>query len=377
MFGLTPSRRNRLFLVAVLALVVVLTLWAARGALFPYLFALVLAYLMLPLVNLLERLLARRAKIGARWPRRIAILLVYLLTVGVIVGFFASVVPVVGQQFETLWASRGELIAGAERRGRDLLVWYEENIPPNIQTYVEDALQQLGNTMARALQTGVTRTFTAVTNTVSFLIGMFVVPFWLFYVLQDQSKAMRALFALPPNRWRADAVNLVRIVDNILGAYIRGQLLLCVFIGVMVTISLTLLGVRFSALLGLIAGLFEILPFIGPLIGLIPAVLVATIQSPLLGLWTLIVFLAIQQLENVVLVPRISGKAVELHPALIMLVIVIGNQVAGLWGMLLAVPVTAVLRDVFKYLYLRLQDEPIGPKEAMIRLGRTALQLDV
>lgn len=376
MFNLPPARRNRLILVAGLALLVLPVLWAARGVLFPYIFALLLAYLMLPLVNLLDRLLGRRVP-GARWPRAVAILLVYLLTAGVIVGFFALVVPVVGQQFQVLWDSRNELIAGAERRGRDLLVWYEENIPPNLQTYVEDALQQAGNTLVKTLQTGVTRTFTVVTSTVSFVIGMFVVPFWLFYVLQDQSKVMKALFLLPPSRVRGDIMNIVRIVDNILSAYIRGQLLLCVFIGVMVTIGLTLLGVRFAALLGLVAGVFEILPFIGPLIGLVPAVIVATIQAPLLGLWTLLLFLGIQQAENLFLVPRISGKAVELHPALIMLVLVIGNQVAGLWGMLLAVPVTAIIRDVFKYCYLRLQDEPLSPKEAMNRLGQTLLQFDV
>ncbi len=377
MLNLSPARRNRLILVAALTLTVVLTLWVARGALFPYIVALVLAYLMLPLVNLLERLFLRRVKAGARWPRRVAILLVYLLSIGLVVGFFVLVVPVVGEQFEVLWASRDDLITGAERLGRNLLAWYEENIPPNFQAQVEEALQQASGAVARAVQTGITRTFSVVTGTVSFLIGFFVVPFWLFYVLQDQAEVTRRVFSLAPSRMRADLMNIVRILDNILSAYLRGQLLLCVFIGVMVTVSLSLLGVRFAALLGLIAGVFEILPFIGPFIGLVPAVLVATIQSPLLGLWTLIVFLAIQQLENVVLVPRISGKAVELHPALIMLVIVIGNQLAGLWGMLLAVPVTAMFRDVFKYLYLRLKDEPVSPKEAMAQLGRTPFQLDV
>ncbi|MCC7352221.1 MAG: AI-2E family transporter, partial [Anaerolineae bacterium] len=115
----------------------------------------------------------------------------------------------------------------------------------------------------------------------------------------------------------------------------------------------------------------------GPILGLIPALLVATIQSPLLGLWTLILYLAIQQIENLILVPRISGAAVQLHPALIMVVLVLGSEMAGLVGLILAVPLTAILRDLFKYLYLRFQDEPLTPQEAMKRLGRTPLQLDV
>ena len=96
-----------------------------------------------------------------------------------------------------------------------------------------------------------------------------------------------------------------------------------------------------------------------------------------MGLWTLLLFLGIQQAENLFLVPRISGRAVQLHPAAIMVVLVLGNQIAGFWGLVLAVPVTAVIRDVFKYLYLRLQDNPVSPREAMTRLGRTPLQLEV
>lgn len=377
MFNMAPARRNRLILIAALALILGLVLWAAREALFPYIFALVMAYLMLPLVNLVERPLTRKVKPGARWPRRVAILLVYLLTIGLVVGFFVLVVPVIAQQFQVLWASRQDLLTGAERLSRDLLTWYKANIPPNLQRQMEDALRQAEGTVVKAVQTGIARTLGVVTSTVSFLIGFFVVPFWLFYVLQDQAKVTRGFFSLIPGRVRADVMNIARILDNILSAYLRGQLLLCVFIGVMVTVALSLLGVRFPAVLGLIAGIFEILPFIGPFIGLVPAVIVASIQSPLLGFWTLLVFMLIQQVENLLLVPRISGKAVELHPAVIMVVLVIGNQVAGLWGMLLAVPVTAMLRDVFKYLYLRLQDEPASPKEAMSRLGRTPLQLDV
>ena len=215
------------------------------------------------------------------------------------------------------------------------------------------------------------------TDTFGFVLGLIVIPFWLFYVLYDQAKAMRGAFNLVPSRLRADALNLIRIVDDILSAYLRGQLLLCVFIGVVVTVGLMLLGVRFPAALGLIAGVLEIIPFIGPIMGAVPAVIVATIQEPLLGLWTLLLFIGIQQLENIFLVPRISGKAVQLHPAVIMVVLVLGNQAAGFWGLLLAVPVTAIVRDVFKYLYLRFQDEPVSPRDAMTRLGRTPLQLDV
>lgn len=377
MFGsLSPARRNRLLLVAALVLLAGSFLWIARSALVPYILAAALAYLMLPLVNRLD-LWLRKPLRGGHFARALAILLVYLLAAGLIVLFFVIVLPVIGQQFNVLWSSRAELWAGTQRLSDQLLGWYDVSVPVEIQAQVNDLLSQIGGTLARTLQTGVVRTLGVVTNAVTFILGLIVIPFWLFYVLYDQSTVMRRGIGLIPARIRPDVINLMRVSDGILSKYLRGQLLLCVFIGAISTVGLTLLGVRFPAVLGLIAGIFEILPFIGPILGLIPAAIVAAIQDPLLGLWTVILFVAIQQLENVLLVPRISGRAVALHPALIMVVLVIGYQVAGLWGMILAVPLTAIIRDVFKYLYLRLQDEALPPKEAMLRLGRTPVQLDV
>ncbi len=376
MQNISPARRNRLILVLSALLLALIVLWVARNALVPYIFALVLAYLMLPLVNLLDGLLKRLLP-RFRFTRPIAIAAVYLLTIGGVVLFVSLVIPVLAEQFNVLWASRKDLATAVQGLTGQFLTWYEQAVPADLQAQVTTLLRQASGTVAKAVQTGVTRTLGVVTGTFSFILGFAVIPFWLFYVLNDQAKVTRGAISLMPARVRTDLLNLIRIVDSIMSAYLRGQLLLCLFIGVMATLGLTVLGVRFPVVLGLIAGVFEILPFIGPFIGLVPAVIVAAIQSPLLGVWTLILFLGIQQTENLFLVPRISGKAVELHPAVIMVVLVLGSQIAGFWGLLLAVPLTAVVRDIFKYLYLRLQDEPLSPKAALSALGRTPLQLDV
>jgi predicted PurR-regulated permease PerM len=378
MLHLSPARRNRLILVLVLAIIVLFFLWVARSALVPYIFALALAYLLLPAVNRLEVMFKRifRGR-SVRVARPAAILLTYVFVVGTLVLFFSLVVPVIVQQFEVLWSSRDQLAGQGRVLAANIVIWYQRTIPPEAQARLLELAQQAGNTVASGLQAGILRTLSFVTNTFGFVLGLIVIPFWLFYILYDQAKAMHGAFSLVPTRFRTDALNLIRVVDDILSAYIRGQLLLCVFIGFMATVGLMLLGVRFPAVLGLMAGVFEILPFIGPIMGAVPAVIVATIQAPILGLWTLLLFVGIQQLENLLLVPRISGKAVQLHPAVIMVVLVLGNQIAGFWGLVLAVPVTAIIRDVFKYLYLRFQDEPVSPRDAMARLGRSPLQLDV
>jgi predicted PurR-regulated permease PerM len=186
-----------------------------------------------------------------------------------------------------------------------------------------------------------------------------------------------SLVALVPAHYRDEMVAVYRLVDRVMSAYLRGQLLLCLFIGVMATIGLLIIGMDYALLLGMFAGLFEIFPYVGPIIGAVPAVLVALLHSPILALWTVVVFLVIQQVENLLLTPRVAGQSVHLHPALIMVVLVVGNQLFGLWGMLLAVPATAVVRDLFKYAYLRLADAPITPHEALERLRSTPLRLDV
>jgi len=149
------------------------------------------------------------------------------------------------------------------------------------------------------------------------------------------------------------------IINDLLSAYIRGQLLLCFLVGSMVTVVLLIFGLDFAVLLGTLAGIFELIPILGPYLGAIPAVLIALMNRPTQA------FAAIQQFENVFLVPRIAGNAVRFHPAIVMVVVIVGSEVAGLWGMLLGVPVAAVIRDVFQYLYLRTTERGATPELAL------------
>jgi predicted PurR-regulated permease PerM len=365
LIGWTTARRNRTLLVAAVVVLVGWVLWRARGALFPYVFAMFLAYLMVPVVNWLDQMGMRRLRLKSRATRVGSILLVYLATVGLVALFFSMVVPVITQQWDSLWAAMPSLADRLQVLSVQALRWYRENVPVQLQAQIEANLRSTLDGVIAAAQAAVLRTFTMVTGTVSFVLGFVVIPFWLFYVLYDEGKLVESAHRMFPDRYWPDVRNLARIVDSTFSAYIRGQVLLSLAIGVMATIGLMLLHVQFPAVLGLVAALFEFLPFIGPILGAIPAVIVATIQQPILGLWTALLFEVIQQLEGSVLAPRISGGAVKLHPALIMVALVVGNELAGLWGMLVAVPLTAIVRDVFRYLYLRFQELPVPSDEAL------------
>jgi predicted PurR-regulated permease PerM len=340
---MSPARRNRLILIAVLAFILGAMLYVARAALFPYALGLVVAYLVLPAVNLIDRHMPQALR-ERKLARPLAILLVYLIGIVILVGFVAFLVPVISGQVEALWENRDTLVQTASDLVTELGERYRRDVRADFRQALEEYLSQITGKIASLIQTGLTRTLSAVTSTISFVLGFIVVPFWLFYILNDQVEVSAGLVTLIPERWEADVRNLLRITDDIFSAYIRGQFLLCLFVGIMATVGLMLAGVPYALVLGLVAGVFELIPYIGPLLGAVPGVIVAALDSwPSAG-WAVLVFFVIQQIENLLLVPRISGRSVRLHPALVMVVLVVGNEAAGLWGMLLAVPVTALIR---------------------------------
>ncbi|MDY7040403.1 MAG: AI-2E family transporter [Chloroflexota bacterium] len=373
--SVTTAQRNRLILILTLLLIVGWMLFVARAALFPYILGLVLAYVLFPLVKRIDHYMPVAFK-RRQLSRPLSIIIVYLIVILVMAGLVAFPVPVVVNQVESLWDQREELLADGQALLGEWLVRYQE-IPEEWRRTIEDSLSRAVGAVGQAMQEGMMRTVGVVTSTVSLVLGMVVIPFWLFYILADERQVMEAFEAAVPNRIEADVRNMLRITDDILSAYIRGQLLLCVAVGSMATIGFAVVGVDFAVLLGLIVGLFEFIPFVGPILGAIPALVVAVIESPIIALWTLLVVVIVQQVENLFLVPHIAGESVKLHPALIMVVLVIGNEALGLWGMILAVPLTAIVRDVFKYLYLRFSDEPVSPGEALARVRTEVMRLDV
>jgi predicted PurR-regulated permease PerM len=377
------ARQKRVVLWIAVGLLVGGMLWAARNVLLPYLLGLVLAYLLLPLVNWLEsHMPGRIRRLGAA--RVISILLTYLLVIAVVAGVLAFFVPLVADQVKVLIQNWPQLTSRVQDWGTRGFGWYNtiidslQSISPGWRETIENGLQNLAADAITTVQEGVIATIRTLSSTISFIIGLVVIPFWLFYILHDESQVKTGVMRAIPRQLRADVQCMTRLIDDVLSAYIRGQLLLVLFVGGMATIALLIIGVPFALVLGVIAGIFEVLPYVGPILGAIPAILVALLSDPVSAIWVAVSFFAIQQVENLILVPRISGESVQLHPAMVMVVLVIGNELAGFLGMLVAVPITAVIRDVFKYLYLRLLDDPLSPEEAMTNIRAGAeVQLSV
>ena len=182
------------------------------------------------------------------------------------------------------------------------------------------------------------------------------------YLLIDGPRFRVRTLALVPAEHRAKALFLEDHVSRVLGGYLRGQLTLAVIIGVAAGVGTGLLGLPYAVVLGVLAGLFELVPMFGPILSVVPAVIVALFMPFPTVVWVILFFLAIQQVENNVVAPRISGHAVGLHPLGAMFALLAGFQLAGLLGGLFAVPLAGVLWVLLGAAYRNAVASPAPPR---------------
>ena len=204
--------------------------------------------------------------------------------------------------------------------------------------------------LARRPGTWVGQTLGIITGSFGFVLGLVVAPVLVFYLMKDSRSIRESLDTPFPTAIRPILSDFLDIADRTLGGYIRGQLTLGVIVGVTVAVGLLLMGVPFAVILGIVAGLTELIPIIGPWIGGGVGVLVTLATEPDKVLWVILLYLMVQLLENTLLVPRIQGNTLNLHPISVILIITIGSHYYGLWGVILGPPLVALGRDVIVYL---------------------------
>jgi predicted PurR-regulated permease PerM len=171
-----------------------------------------------------------------------------------------------------------------------------------------------------------------------------------FYTLLDKERIQKGVVSFFPNEWQKKAEKILILIEEKLGAWFRGQMLLCLMIGILTWTVLTVLGINFALPLAVIAGILEIVPTIGPILSSIPAIIVALAVSPAMALTVALSYLVIQALENNLLVPKIMQKAVGLNPIVIILAVITGGRLIGFIGALLAIPFVSMLVIIFREL---------------------------
>jgi predicted PurR-regulated permease PerM len=195
--------------------------------------------------------------------------------------------------------------------------------------------------------------FSIIVDIVSIVSSAVIIPFAIFFILKDGRKLKKNLFAMVPNKYFEMSLNLFHKVDLQLGGYLRGQFLDALIIGLLSIIALWILGVDYYVLIGIFAGLANMIPYVGPISGMIVAGLVVLMNG---GsghdiVWVVGAFAIIQLIDNILVQPLVLAKSVNLHPLVIIFAIITGSQFFGLIGMLVAIPVTGILKVIVIEVY--------------------------
>ncbi len=346
---MTPGvQRKRAILIVLTVAVVVWIVYMARGALLPFILSAVLAYLIYPLVSVVERFSPWRK----RWPgftRISAILLVYFGFVAAVGGVLTVIIPPAVRQATELIDSIPDIYRAIQSAIEDWNQTYSRTIPEGIRQQLEDALQNASTTVVGYIQRILTRTISGVFSALSIVIGLAIVPFLVFYYIKDRESLLESFYSWFPRPAQQHVRNVLTIINRVLGSYVRAQLTLALAVGSLVSIGLFFLGVQYWVFLGIFAGITEMVPVIGPWLGAVPGIIVALATSPRDAIWVALLYAGVQMLENTFLVPRIHGIVLKMHPALVIVILVLGSEIAGIWGVLLGVPLTAAAIAVFKY----------------------------
>jgi predicted PurR-regulated permease PerM len=352
----------RVALVIATAAVIAIVLYLGRSALTPFVVGALLIYLLDPAVGWVARLRIGRFSV----PRGLAVLIVYLIVLLIlIVGLRLLLGPLVSQLLNYV-SDFPRLISSVQSTFDELHRWYVTvDLPDAVRQAIDDALAGLG-TGAGAIDFGsvlpIART---ILGTVAGFFGFLIIPIWAFYILRDRVGLTESFAQALPFAWRDEVWAVLSIIERVVGRWIRAQLLLGLVVGAATYGGLLLLGwlvdpvfLQFAVLLAVIAGILELLPIIGPILSMIPTLLVAlTSPDPVVGIIAVVIlYVTVQQVENYVLVPKIQGSAVDLHPAVVIFVLIIGGAIAGFLGAILAIPITAAGRDVYRYLFRRFSD---------------------
>lgn len=361
--GTVTSQRWRIALWSLMLLTVFFLMWEARGALLPFAFGAIIAYALAPLVDALAHVLPASSHRGDVWRRGVSVLLVYLVFIGALVTAGMALIPIAADQVRQFIETLPEIIDDAVAQVSTWLEQYRESVPDDVQIRIDNFVDDGAVTVADALTAMMRRTFNLLTGTIATVLSFVIVPFWMFYAMRDRHFVRRNLVAAAPESLRTDFENVLHIADRLLGRYIRGQLLLGVIVAISVGVGLTLMGVQLSLALAIFAGITELIPLIGPWIGAIPALAIVAATDPGLFLWVALLYLVVQQVENILLVPRIQGGAVAIHPGMIILLLAVGAAAFGFLGLVIIVPLAAILRELFWYADRRFRGET--PEDAL------------
>ncbi|MHB9003574.1 MAG: AI-2E family transporter [Coriobacteriia bacterium] len=328
------------------------------GALTPFLLA---GIIILALRTPIDRLEAQGV------PRSLSVVIWYVFGLTVIGVFLAVIAPIVAEQILDLindFPSYYEPVATfwLDMQGRAQGVALPEWVRAGFDSVGLSMLSQVAS-WGRALGNGLVSFGGAAAGFVFNLVLAMVIGFW---ALKDMPKMRDEIMQLIGERRRGEAEMIMSTVFHVLAGYIRGQMLVSTVTGVLAVVGLSILGVPYAIALGVITGVFNVVPYVGPFIGGVLAAIVGLFVSPWVGLGAILVVVAAQQITDLFVTPRVMSEQVDLHPVLVIFSLLVGGSLFGFWGLILGIPVAAVLKGLFVYYYEKHTDTSLTSEDGAL-----------
>ncbi|AKG35824.1 AI-2E family transporter [Paenibacillus durus] len=308
-----------------------------KAVLAPFLAAMIISYVLNPVVSMLA---------GRKVPRGAAVLLIYAVFLTTIAVIAVNLVPMLIKQLEELNEHLPEMTLRAQGLMHSMNT---RLIPPGVEMGLNNWFFQLENRLAA----GISHFLDHIGTTIGVLFDAFIVPFLVFYILKDFDVFERMLVSCLPRSRRKSIVTMLKDIDDALGNYIRGQFLVSLILGILAYIGYALIGMPYALLFASVVAIFELVPYLGPFLGAAPAIVMASTISFRLVMLVVVVNTICQMLEGNVISPQVVGRTLHLHPLLIIFALLVGGELAGIVGLILAVPCFAagkvVLQHVITY----------------------------
>ncbi len=313
-----------------------------QGALSSFVLAAVLVYLLSPMVDAVEKKGTSRV---------VSILIVYLAMAIIAVALGIYGIPKMVDQLNTL----ADAVPTYTKQIQDISETVQERyskagLPQEMREIADGCIKQVEQRILAMAE----RAIESLLGLFGHILNIILAPVLAFYLLKDMRRFKTDFARLLPKSWRMDALELLRDINQVLKSYVQGYLLVALIVGCLMGLSLWILGVDFALTLGIFAGLMELIPYFGPFIGAIPAVALALLTSKWLAFKVVLVFFIMQQVEGNVISPKLLGDKVGLHPLAVIVFLLAGGKLYGLMGMLLAVPLAAVVKIIVSFAWRKI-----------------------
>lgn len=311
-------------------------------------FSLVLAYLFNPLVNYLEQQGLKRLH---------GVFAIYLAILGIILILAFVVVPNSTHEIRSLIQNMPGYFNNISNILDDLYYRYIATLgelPPILQgvdLIISENINKLENLFTEGIRSIVSGMVSFFTKIVSIVLT----PILTLYFLVDKDIFTKKVKELIPRKYKEEILYLAREIDISVSQFIRGRILLATFVGISTTIVLLIMDIDFAIVIGFITGVADIIPYIGPFLGFLPAVIFAFISSPVKAVWIGVIFILIQWVENNILAPKIIGHRTGMHPLTVLLSLLIGGSLFGVLGMIFSVPMVAIIKIFYIFIKEKLR----------------------